>query len=128
RGGRALNDGRWQGFLGTDLSVTIDLGERIPIRRIRLNTLKNQDAGVFLPNKVTFEISNDGERYVEVYRKPIFHARGEEVEIVPYDFLLRNERKTRFVRIFAENMKECPPWHANAGQPSWILFDEITVE
>ena len=127
-GSEVLNDGRWQGFLGNNMEVIIDMGERVPINRIQVNALKNQAARAFLPNKVTYEISNDGDRFVEVYREPIFHAREDGVEIRSYDFNLRNERKTRFIRISAENMKVCPPWHSRAGDPTWMVFDEIVIE
>ena len=122
------NDSRWQGFQTGNLDLTIDFGRRMEVSTISLRALKSQDRKIFLPNKVTFEISNDGQRFVEIYRKPLFHARSEEIEIMPYEFSFRNSRKTRFVRIQAENVGNCPDWHEDAGDPAWLLVDEIVIE
>ncbi len=128
KGSANYNDGRWQGYLGKDMSITLDFGERIEISKISTQALENQGVRIFFPNKVTFEISNDGERFVEVYRKPLFHARDEEVEIYNYEFAFKNSRKTRYVRISAENMGTCPEWHEGSGERAWIFLDEIVVE
>ncbi|MCB0687973.1 MAG: chitobiase/beta-hexosaminidase C-terminal domain-containing protein, partial [Saprospiraceae bacterium] len=60
QGSKNFNDGRWQGYLGNNLDVTLDFGARAEISTIVLTDLKNQNAKIFLPNKVTFEVSNDG--------------------------------------------------------------------
>lgn len=121
-------DGTWQGYLGKDMSVTLDFGQRVEVSSINIHALKNQNQRIFLPNKVVFEISNDGERFNEVYRKPLFHGKDAEVSIMDYEFEFRNPRKTRYVRISAENMGRCPSWHDEADQPAWMMFDEITIE
>lgn len=126
-GSLSANDGRWQGFLGFSMSVVLDFGERIDIEEIKLQILKDQEAGIFLPNRVLFEISNDGERYNEIYRKPLFHGKDSEVEIMPFEFSFNRPRKTRFVRISAQNIGECPPWHPRAGEKAWLMVDEITI-
>jgi hypothetical protein len=127
-GGTSYNDGHWQGYLGKDLSAVIDFGERVEISKISTRAYKNQDARIFLPNKVTFEISNDGERFTEIYRKPLFHARDPKVETFDYSFIFKNSRKTRYLRISAENMGACPDWHKQAGEKAWIMLDEVVVE
>ena len=127
-GGKTYDDGKWQGFKGNDLSVTIDFGQRIEIASIKLNALKDQDHGIFLPNKVLFEISNDGRRFVEIYRKPLFHAKDNIVEITPYEFEFNRPRKTQYVRISAENLGKHPAWHLHAGQTTLLMVDEITIE
>jgi hypothetical protein len=123
-----INDGRWQGYLGSNLDITIDFGERAEISTVKMTALKDQNARIFLPNKVTFEVSNDGERFAEIYRKPLFHGREENVEIYQYEFSYKNPRKTRYLRIRADNMGVCPPWHSSAGERAWMMFDEVVVE
>ncbi|NND33552.1 MAG: hypothetical protein HKN76_13255 [Saprospiraceae bacterium] len=127
-GGNSVNDGKWQGYLGKNLSATIDFGERIEIKKITTRAYKNQNAGIFLPNKVTFEVSNDGERFIEVYRKPLFHSRDEETKPFEYSFSFKGSRKARYIRVSADNMGICPGWHKQAGEKAWIMLDEITVE
>ena len=127
-GGSSYNNGMWQGYLGENMSATIDFGQRIPISTITTRAFKNQNARIFLPNKVTFEISNDGERFIEIYRKPLFHARDEEIAHFEYTFSFKGSRKTRYIRVSAENMGICPSWHEQAGEKAWILLDEVIVD
>ena len=122
------NDGRWQGFQSTDLDLTLDFGKRMEVSQIKLHAIRSQQARIFFPNKVTFEVSNDGQRFIEIYRKPLFHGRDQTVEIMPYEFSFRNPRKTRYVRVRAENVGTCPSWHQNAGEPAWLMVDEIIIE
>lgn len=128
KGSVNFSDGRWQGYLGNNLDLTIDFGARAEISSVSLTALKNQNAKIFLPNKVTFEVSNDGERFTEVYRKPLFHGREDNVEIYRYEFEYNKPRKTRYLRIRADNMGVCPTWHNQAGDRAWMMFDEIVVE
>ncbi|MBX2814455.1 MAG: discoidin domain-containing protein [Saprospiraceae bacterium] len=120
-------DGRWQGFHNTDLEVVIDFGERIPISSVVLHALKNQDALIFLPKKVAFAVSNDGERYIEVYRKPMFHSQDSSTGIEEFKLQLRRERKSRYLKVTAENVGLVPAWHARKGVKAWMMLDEIEV-
>ena len=122
------NDGVWQGFKNANMSVVIDLGQREEISSIYLQALRNQDDLIFLPNRVAFSISNDGEKYTEVFRKPGFHADDNEVTIEKYAFSLRRERKTRYIKITAECIGKAPSWHDRSGQDAWMMIDEIVVE
>ena len=127
-GSMNASDGAWQGYLEKDMAITLDFGQRVEVNSINIHALKDQNQRIFLPNKVVFEISNDGERFNEVYRKPLFHGRDSEISIMDFNFEFKGSRKTRYVRISAENMGKCPPWHNAAEQPAWMLFDEITIE
>ena len=127
-GSETHRDGRWQGFLGNDLDVIIDLGDRVPIKTIQLRCLKNQLNKIFLPNRISFLISNDGEKFSEVYRKPEFHIKDDEIGVFGYDFSFRSERKTRYIRVQADNMGKCPSWHQDADQQAWLFVDEVTVK
>jgi len=127
RGSVNHRDGRWQGFLGESLSATIDLGKDTEVFAIEFNCLKHPNISIFEPRKVSFDISRDGIKFNEIYRQPVFHIKNEDHEIVTYRVDLRG-RKTRFVRVNAENLGVCPQWHSNAGQKSWLLIDEIIIE
>ena len=36
--------------------------------------------------------------------------------------------KVRYVKIFAKNLAELPPWHPESGGKPWLMIDEIVVE
>ena len=127
RGTLNYQDGRWQGFHGESLIATIDMGKEMELYAIEVNCLKHPGNSIFEPKKVSYEISRDGSKFNEIYRHPVFHVKNEKHEIVSYRIDLRG-RKTQFVRINVENMGECPQWHPNAGQKSWLFIDEIIIE
>jgi sialate O-acetylesterase len=126
-GSETHRDGHWQGFLGKDLDIEIDLGNRVPVKSISLKCIKNQEDRIFLPNRISFLISNDGEKYNEVYRKPEFHIKDNEVGIFSYDFSFRSDRKVRYIKVQAENMGQCPSWHKDASRQAWLFVDEVLV-
>lgn len=64
-GGWTYSDGRWQGFL-SDIDVTVDLGEDIPVRYIGGTFMQIAGPGVFLPERVDISVSLDGETYEHV--------------------------------------------------------------
>jgi hypothetical protein len=45
------------------------------------------------------------------------------------DFSLRIPRqKIRYLHVVAKNRGICPDWHKGAGEPAWIMVDEIWVK
>ena len=72
-GDGALTDGRigatdfrdpaWQGFEGSDLEATIDLGKVVEVSEIVSAYLQNVEWGIFLPERVTYSGSVDKEGF-----------------------------------------------------------------
>ncbi len=118
----------WQGFLGVDLSATIDLGEVRSLRRISAGFLQKYWSWIFLPSSVEFSISADGKT---------FKSLGVISNDVPVDYTdtivkeftkkVRRKR-ARYVRITATNIGVNPPQHPGAGHDAFIFADEITIE
>jgi len=133
-----LTDGRrgtddyhfnWLGFEGTDLVATLALpGNELPeVSSVSVQFLQDQQSWVFFPEKVTIEISEDGQQFRQVHE--------ENIDIVPdgKKAVRRVEAvfepaKVRAVRVSAVNRKTCPPWHSCVGNPCWIFADEIVIK
>jgi len=64
-GGWTYSDQRWQGFL-SDIDVTIDLGEVMPVRYVGGTFMQLKGPGVFMPRKVDVYVSEDGVDFVHV--------------------------------------------------------------
>jgi hypothetical protein len=118
----------WQGFLGEDLSATVDLGEELKIRRISTGFLQDYASWVYLPATVEYFVSTDGEN---------FRSVGKIAHAIPLDragaFAREFERKVRgvrarYVKIVARNIGANPSWHSHAGQKAFLFADEIVVE
>ena len=115
-GGWTYSDGRWQGFL-SDIDVTLDLGEVMPVHYVGGSFMQLTGPYVFMPKKVEIYVSEDGEnftRIAEVWND--VSQRTEELVFRNFDTIC--DVKARFVRYKAET---------SGVHGGWIFLDEIIV-
>ncbi|MBN2071307.1 MAG: GH92 family glycosyl hydrolase [Candidatus Krumholzibacteriota bacterium] len=128
RGGEDFRTGGWQGYQGIDLEAVIDLGKEIDIKKISAGFMNDPGAWIFLPVRVGFAVSSDGESFSDAGEienpfneepddEKIWEARSKNLSV-----------RARYVRVRAENIGVCPPGHPGEGSRSWIFIDEITVD
>ena len=137
-GDHALTDGNialwadtenpfWQGFSGQDVEAVIDLGEPTTFDQVCTNFLQETHSGVFLPRRVEFAISKDGQKF-----SPIAILENDipvqEAEGMIHEFKAgAGGVRARYIRVRAENVKTIPDWHAARGKPAWLFVDEVIV-
>jgi len=128
RGGSDFRTGDWQGFEGQNLDLVIDLGKSQKIKRLSAGFFQDENAWIFFPSKVQFEISDDGEHFRplgEVLCDVSPEAKGS----LQKDFSLKTDgAKGRYVRVVGVSLGRCPAWHKGAGYPCWVFADEVVVE
>ncbi len=121
-----FRDPSWQGFEAEDLIATIDLGSIQKINFIQTRFLQNQVFWIFLPKKVEIEYSLDGKDFNLLHESYPNNDFSFEQEIFYYTVKADN-LKSRYVRIKASNLNQCPKYHPGAGSPCWIFSDEIII-
>lgn len=130
RGSEDFRDGAWQAVQAVDMVCTVDLGDPLDISALETQFYLYQDAWIFLPRAVTWSVSMDGQRFVDLpTQAPWGDAQKPDVRqtVVP----LRIEDlgiEARYVRITLANAGACPSWHDAATEPSWLFVDELVVE
>lgn len=119
--------GDWQGFEGVPLDVVIDLGKKQKVACLSVRFLQDQNSWIFLPLKVQFEISDDGQHFKPLGEVlcPVDQKEKEVLEC--YYELTLDSVKGRYVRVLGVPMGQCPDWHKGAGYPCWIFADEIEI-
>lgn len=127
KGNFDFRTGDWQGFEGVPMDIVIDLGSKEKITCLSVRFLQDQNAWIFLPTKVQFEISNDGKTFSPLGEVscPIDPKEKEVLECY-YEFR-PEDAKGRFVRVVAVPLGKCPDWHKGAGYPCWIFTDEVEI-
>jgi hexosaminidase len=118
----------WHGIDEKDLVATLDLGEQKLIQSISLGCLQNYKDWIFLPQSVSFEISNDGLNFtlLQTIPNPI---SVNEVNALIHDFTVQFPiQKVKWIRVSAKNIGFCPKGHSGEGQAAWIFADEIVVK
>lgn len=122
------DDPAWQGFEGTNLDVTLDLGSVWRLEGVWMRFLQHVGStSVMLPTRLKVWTSADGKRYTEAADVAVEQDSTSEVIIRPLDIRFGQAAEARFVRIEATNREILPEGHPRAGSPAWIFADEIAV-
>lgn len=121
-------DGLWQGFNGTDLDITIDLGSEKTIQTVAASFFQSHRNWIFLPKAIEVSISSDGNSFsgsskAENTLSP--QTEGSFTHTLTADFKGAN---ARYIKLKALNLGTCPLWHSGAGEKAWLFVDEVVVE
>lgn len=126
--GTSFNDGFWNGWWGTDLDATIDLGGEQAIGSVTLSLLEQVNSWILYPEWVELHLrGRDGwhlveRRLLDPTVRPDAASRQTVTLSVP------TGNRATAVRVVARGGRRLPAWHSGAGQPAWIFADEIVVE
>ena len=121
RGSKNFLDGQWLGWLGDDVTLTLDLDQNTNISEVRIGAMDYQAAGIYFPIKFEVAISTDGKNYREVatHNEPCVVRGKPSLK----DFVLKfNSQEARYIKITLKNVKTPPK-----GGDAWLFIDEILV-
>ena len=127
RGGDDFRTGEWQGFVGSDLLATIDLGKPMRLERVGLSALQDQRSWIWLPADVQFAFSANGRQWstamaTHTIARDTMDVFTTELWTEPIS------KRARYIKVIARNAGPCPEWHAGSGNPTWIFADEVLIE
>jgi putative alpha-1,2-mannosidase len=127
RGTTNFASGEWQGIQGKAYEAVIDLQRRTEIRELGASFLQVAGPWIWMPSRIEFETSTNGESFSPVAEiKPSFPQQ----EMMPTTKEFRQKLApvlARYVRIRAHNFGKIPSWHPGAGGDPWIFIDEIFI-
>ncbi|AUD02920.1 glycoside hydrolase family 20 protein [Spirosoma pollinicola] len=127
RGDTPRSRREWVNFYGSDMDMTIDLGDVTSVTKVSLNFLKIILEKGFPPSSVEIALSKDGKEYKDAIARPVNYDLTGPWDILPVVADFKTAR-ARYVRIRAKNAGVCPAGHPNAGEKTWLSTDEIVVE
>lgn len=116
------NTGEWLGFSGNDLEALIDLGITQQVTEIGIGLLNYHWQKMWAPDRLTFEVSEDGKNYQQVYKQTEFKVEG--INRIKQKI---NPVNARYIRIIAINKGIIPKGEYGAGGNAWLMADEIIV-
>jgi hexosaminidase len=121
-----FDDGVWLGWQGTDVVMTVNLGRVLPMREVTLNCLHQMRSWIYLPKRLQFEVSSDGQSWELLGEAS--HTIGERDDrTLIHPFTVSKSTQARYVRATATSFGKLPDWHLGAGGDSWLFIDELTV-
>jgi hexosaminidase len=98
------------------------------VESVVLGVLENHAGRTFLPLAVQISTSLDNASFKPAAGETLdvpASARPAAIRNLTYDL---KRTPARYIRIKAKNIGTLPAWHANAGQPAQMAFDEILVK
>lgn len=116
-GGWTYGDRRWQGFLNSDIELTVDLERHERIRQIAADFMQLIGPYVWLPKEVTFSVSSDGKDFTDLKRmETAIPVTDEKLTLQTYAW--EGDCRARYVRLRAKS---------NGIVGSWIFMDELVI-
>ncbi|MCM4151144.1 beta-N-acetylhexosaminidase [Arenibacter sp. N53] len=122
RGSKNFHDGQWQGWLGGDMELVIDMESPTELEKVSVGALENQGSGIYFPVQVEVLLSTDGRTFksVAIVKREYAANNGSELK----DFEVKIEGQTaRYIKVIATNLGNSP-----SGGGSWMFVDEVVVE
>lgn len=121
-----FRDGRWLAYDGVAFEATVELPAAMRLSSVGLDCLQNQAAWIFLPSRVAFAVSEDGERWrdlevVERTPSPDGDVRAEVLSTYV------GGDAVRYIRVHASGHEALPSWHPGSGISGWMFIDELVV-
>ena len=121
RGSKNFHDGQWLGWLGDDVTLTLDLEQATEVREVRIGAMDAQASGIYFPVEFIVSLSNDGKNYREVatHNEPCVVRGKASLK----DFVLKfSPTEARYIKLTLKNVKTPPK-----GGDAWLFIDEILV-
>ncbi len=120
--------GEWQGYQAQDFVAVIDLSKETTIKKVGGGFLQNARSWIWMPTRIEFETSNDGENFTKVADLKTDVAPDDMTEQIKDYSQNIAPVKARFVRVKAVNLGKIPAWHPGAGNDAFIFVDEIFIQ
>ncbi len=127
KGSQDFRDGNWLGFNKEDLVADLDLGEIAEPKQVMVSCLEDMGAYIFYPTDVMVEGSVDGFNYKRIGQLSRGRPQGNTPPGLKSFTVDLASAQYRYLRITAENVGICPPWHPGSGDNAWLFVDEIVI-
>ncbi len=127
-GSKAYGDGQWQGFLGSELVVDIDLGAVTDVSEVAVTSNHNPSVWLFMAEGLTVELSRDGKKFTPaatVKNETDQQTKGPIISELKATFA---PVAARHVRARIKGLGKCPEWHVGSGAAAWLFVDEVVVK
>ncbi len=126
--GSYFKDKNWQGFEGTDVEVTIDLGKETTLHSVSAEFLSSVNDGIHLPEAIVVQYSGDGNSFLPA-GSITNEEHGEAGKAYKKTFTVETgNKKGRYIRFTAKTTGLIPEGYLFKGTKSWLFIDEIMVE
>ena len=119
----------WLCFYGVPMVATIDLGSLQKVKEIKMHFLDDPRHWIFLPEKITIEVSKDGTNFKSIKElKSSSIDEHYECAVKEFSGAISKPEQVRFIKVTATNLQSLPEWRLRENKKPMIACDEIYVQ
>lgn len=119
---------RWLGFWGDDMDATIELCEETDVDYVYVGFAIAPSQWVLCPSQILVSVSSDGVHYTKPVQGEMPMYNMNSVETRSAARVKIYSKNVRFIRVYVKNFGLLPKSHPNAGEKSWIMIDEVSIQ
>jgi len=129
RGSLDFRDGRWQGYRGTDLTATIDLGVVQDIHRITIGFLRDVGSWIMLPRVVSVSLKEDTQQAARNVNAVTLTGISDRdsAPVIREVVGFAGSARARYVIVRIQRYGLLPDWHPGKNEEAWFFVDEIVI-
>lgn len=127
RGDLNYNTGRWLGFFGQDMALTVDLKERTGVSFVKVSTNVSKGAAIMGATGIEVFCSDDGTDFRRVAAKEIPVLTQKDPDGLYEHAVDFQETSARYVRVVVRVTPRLPSWHVWANTPAFLFVDEVEI-
>jgi len=118
-------DKEWLGFWGDDVEITIDLGKKKDINKIKTRFFNAQGQWIYAPKSISIKGFNDDK---SVFMSSELIEFNPEKNIIEIDVTTEDNSAVQFLVITIPNFGIIPEGKQGAGNKAWTFIDELIIE
>ena len=127
RGPEVYKSSEWVAWHGKPVDIIIDLEQTESCSSITVGMLSNKPSYIFLPQRLSVAVSEDGVEYAEVAVQD-YGVEAKDAPDKASDLTLSfPAASARFVKVTVTPVEAMPEWHYNPGGRTFVFVDEIMI-
>lgn len=118
----------WMGFDGGELIITIELQEKLKIKKVVTSLLSDPGSWIFLPAEIIVYHSKKGKKFKLAGHEILDQPTPNTTSGLEFVTTTCHMKKSKFIQVHIKSMAAIPDWHQGKGTTPWLFIDEIIVE
>ena len=128
RGPSVYKSVEWVAWHGAPVDIIVDMDQTEPYSSVTLGLLSNKPSYIFLPQRLSVAVSEDGENYNEVAALD-YDIEGQDAPDTVVDRTLEfPATSARYVKVTVTPVEAMPDWHYAPGKRTFVFIDEVIVK
>ena len=128
RGPSVYKSVEWVAWHGAPVDIIVDMDQTEPYSSVTLGLLSNKPSYIFLPQRLSVAVSEDGENYSEVAARD-YDIEGQDAPDTVVDRTLEfPATSARYVKVTVTPVEAMPDWHYAPGKRTFVFIDEVIVK